>query len=100
LTVVEVLLDLGAAVVDLQRRLDAGGDHAGVEAARGLARDAPAEHDRDPVGAPQRELVAQRLFEPLAARQRPVEDPGVGQLELAEGELVAVAAAALGGVER
>ena len=60
-----------------------------------------AEDDRDAVRAAERELVAQRLLEPLAARQRAVEHPGVGELELAEGELVAVAApAVLGGEGR
>jgi hypothetical protein len=51
--------------------------------------------DGDVVGPAERELVADRALEPLPARLRAVEDARVGQLELAEGELVAVAAGAL-----
>ena len=47
------------------------------------------------VGPAERELVTDCLLEPVAACLGPVEDARVGQLELTEGELVAVAAAAV-----
>ena len=51
------------------------------------------------VGAPKRELVAERLLKPRPAGLRAVKDARVGELELAEGERVAVAAAPVGGRE-
>jgi len=86
--------------VDLNRRLDAAVDHAGEEASRRLAADPTPKDDRDVVGPAQRELVADRLLEPGPAGLGAVEDPGVGQFELAEGELVAVAQPAVGRGER
>ena len=55
----EVLLDLGGAVVHLDRRLDALVEDLGVKPAGGLARDAAAEHDSDLVRTPERVLVGQ-----------------------------------------
>jgi hypothetical protein len=81
--------------VHLERGLDAAGDDLGVEAPRGAARDPAVEHDRHLVGAAEGELVAQELLEPGPAGLGAVEHPGVGELELAEGEQVAVAAAAI-----
>jgi len=45
--------------VNLDRRLHAPGRRSWCETARGLAGDAPAEHDRHLVGAPERQLVGQ-----------------------------------------
>jgi len=70
-----------------------------VQKRPGLRADPAPEHDRDVVGA-QRELVADRLLEPAAARLPAVEDSSVGELELAEGELVAVASLAVFGGQR
>ena len=97
----EVLLDLGGAVVDLDRWLHAGRDDLGVEASGGLARDAAAEHDRDLVGAPERELIRERALKPGATGGGPVKHVRVGELKLPERQLVAVAAATvLGGKRR
>ena len=59
-----------------------------------------AEDDGHPVRAPQGQLVADGLLEPLPPGLRSVEYAGVRELELAEGELVAVATLALGEGER
>jgi hypothetical protein len=94
----ELLLDLGALVVHLEGALDAAADHLGVEASGGVGQRPAAGHDRDAVRPAQREPVA-RLLEPPPAGPRAVEHPGVRELELANGELVAVAAAAVAGAE-
>jgi hypothetical protein len=60
----------------------------------GVRRETTAEDHRSAVGPAERELIAQRLLEPLPVRQRPVRGACVGELQLAEGELVAVAAPA------
>jgi hypothetical protein len=91
---------LEARVVDLDRRLDPAVDHARVKTPRGLAAHAPAEHHGDAVGAPERELVADRLLKPRAAGRRAIEHARVGELELAKAQLVAVAAAAILGRQR
>jgi hypothetical protein len=91
----EILLDLGGAVVDLDRGRDAAGDHARVEAPGRLATHAPAEHHGDVVGAPERELVTDRLLKPRAPRRRAVKHARVRELQLPKAQLVAVAAAAI-----
>src|SRR5207244_9676882 len=96
----EVLLDLRVLVVDGERDLDAARDDLRPEAAGGRLRDLAREDERDPVGAAERQLVAQRLLEPGPAGLGTVEDTRVGELELAEGEVVAVAAAAIVGCQR
>jgi len=53
----EVLLDLGGAVVDLDRGLGAAVKDLGVKPARGAAVDPPGEDDRGLIGATERELV-------------------------------------------
>ena len=88
----EVLLDLRGAVVHLDRRLHAVVEDLGVKPSRRLAGDAPAEHDRDLVRAPERELVGQGALKPRPAGRGAVEHAGVGDLGLAERELVVVAA--------
>ena len=91
----EVLLDLRGAVVHLDRRLHAFVEDLGVKPPRRPAGDAAAEHDRDLVGAPERELVGQGALKPRPPRRGAVEHAGVGDLGLAERELVAVAARAI-----
>jgi hypothetical protein len=86
--------------VDLDRGLGAAVDHARVEAPGCLAVHAPAEHDGHLVGAPERELVADRLLKPGAPGGGAVEHARIGELELTEAQLVAVAAAAIFGAQR
>jgi hypothetical protein len=88
----EVLLDLRGAEVDLDRGLHAAIEGLGVKPSRGAAVDAAAEDDGGLIGAAERELVRERLLKPRAARGRPVEHPGVGDLDLAERERVGVPA--------
>lgn len=76
----------------LERGLDATGDHLRPEAAGGRLRDLAGEDERDPVGPAERELVADHPLEPGPARGGAGEDARVGDLQLAEGELVAEAA--------
>jgi hypothetical protein len=65
----------------------------------GVRRDLAREDDGHLVRTSERELVAQRVLEPRAPGGRAVEDARVGELELAEAERVAVAAAAVLGRE-
>ena len=55
----------------------------------------PREHERDVVGSAEGELVADHPLEPVTAGLGTVEDARVGELELAQCELVAVAARAV-----
>ena len=96
----EVLLDLGVLVVRLDLRLGAAMNDAGAEPSRGAGDDLAAERDLHVVGAPERELVGDHQLEPVAARGRLVEHAGVGDLELADRERVAVAAQSILGGER
>ena len=91
----EVLLDLRGAEMDLDRRLHSAVEDLGVKPARGPAVDAPAEHDRGLVGATERELVGQRPLKPGAPGRRPIEHPGVGDLQLPERERMPVPALAV-----
>jgi hypothetical protein len=94
-TLFEVLLDLRGAVVHLDRRLHPFVEDLGVKPARRSTRDAPGEHDRDLVRAPERELIGQSPLKPRPPRGWAVEHAGVGDLGLAERELVVVAAGAV-----
>ena len=75
--------------------LDAAVEDLGVKPARGSAVDTAPEDDRGLVGPSERELIRERLLEPRAARDRPVEHAGIGDLQLAERERVVVAALAI-----
>jgi len=97
----QVLLDLRGFVVDLEPGRVVAVEDPGVEATGGGGDDPAGEDDGDALGPAEGELVAERLLEPQPARLRAVEDARVGELELAEGQLVAVAAlAVLGGEGR
>jgi hypothetical protein len=97
----QVLLELGAAVADLERGFNAVAHDARLEAAGSRAGagadDAPLEDDRDAIMPAERELLAQGLLEPEPGGGRRVEDAGVRELELAHGELVPVARGAVCG---
>ena len=70
----EVLLDLGGAVVHLDRGLDAVVEDLGVKPPGVRRVDTPAEDDRGLVGAAERELVGQRRSNqarPAAGRSKP-----------------------------
>jgi hypothetical protein len=70
-------------------------DDPGAEPAGGAAGDRAVEDELDVVGAPERELVFEHEFKPLAGLGRALEDAGVGELELADREPVVVAALAI-----
>jgi hypothetical protein len=93
-----VLLDARSFVVDVQRGRDALGEDAGAEAAGGPAGHAPVEDQGDLVGAADVEVLADDLLEEDAAGDRLVEDLGEGELRLQDGDVVAVAGLAVGGV--
>jgi hypothetical protein len=87
-----VLLDLGVLVVHLEADLVAAADHARPEAAGGGRDHFPGEDDGDVVRTAERELVAKHALEPGPGGCGWGEDARVGELELAQRELVAVAA--------
>ena len=86
--------------MNLDRRLHPFVEDLGVKPPRRPAGDAAGEHDRDLVGASERELIRERALKPRPARGGPVKHPGVGDLKLAERQLVAVAALAILAGER
>jgi hypothetical protein len=92
----EVLLETRRAVVDGQLRVDALGDDLGAERAGRLLGDPPIEDDRDLLGTAKVEVIADDAFEEGAARLRTIEHAGVGELDLAEGEVIHVAAVEVG----
>lgn len=81
--------------MDLQAHLVAAVEDARPEAARRAGDHLAGEDDGDVVGAAERELVAEYALEPFPAGLGTVEDARVGELELAERDLVAVAALAV-----
>jgi hypothetical protein len=96
----EVLLDLRVLVLDLERDLVAAVADAGLEAARAGRAHGAGEDDRHLVGPGEPELVAGHALEPVAAGLGTVEDARVGELEPAQRQPVAVAAAPVGVCER
>jgi hypothetical protein len=91
----EILLDLRGAVVDLDRRFDPAVEDLGVKPAGGPTGHAPAEDHGGLVRPSERELIGERLLEPRAGGGGLVEHAGVGDLKLAERELIAVSAGAI-----
>lgn len=89
----EVLLDLGVAVADMEAGMNALGQHPRARRLSPGALAAATEEELDLVRAAEVEMVADHLLEELATVQRSVEDPGVGDLRLQDGELVGVPAA-------
>ena len=81
--------------MDLQAHLVAAVEDARPEAARRAGDHLAGKDDGDVVGAAERELVAEYALEPFPAGLGTVEDARVGELELAERDLVAVAALAV-----
>ena len=61
---IEVLLDLGGAALDLDRGLHALVEDPGVKPAGRLAGDALAERDRDPIGPAECQLGCQGALKP------------------------------------
>src|SRR6266849_5679475 len=88
LGLLEVLLLLGGLEVDLDRGVDASRDHPGPEAPRGPGGDPAGEDQRHLVRPAEVEVLPDGLLEPCPPGAGTVKDPGVGELDLAEGELV------------
>ena len=86
-----VLLDPGRAVLDLERWLGAGPEDPRPGGCPAIAQDAVLEQDLQLLGPAQIELVGDDLLEEGAAMEWAVEDLGAADLELEDGELVAVA---------
>ena len=80
-------------VVAADLRVDVGGDHLGAEGARGAPVDPPAEDQRHLLRLAHIEVVADELFEERPPSRRPVKHPGVGDLELAERQLLDISGA-------
>ncbi len=91
----EVLLDPGVLVADMQRGIHPMGDDARREPARRALVDSPVEDQADLVGTPQVQMVADHLLEPLPSMQRTPEHLGAGELRLQDRVPVAVAGIAV-----
>ncbi len=87
----EVLLDPRRLEVADHLGVDPFGDHLGAERPRRAAGDLLVEDQRHRRGPSHVEVVADDPLEAGPSRLGPVEDPGVGDLELAEGEFVDIA---------
>jgi hypothetical protein len=96
----QVLLEAGGLVVAAHLRVDPSGDHLGPEGAGCAGANLALEDHRDPVGAADIEMVADETFEERPPGLGPVEDAGVGHLELAERELVDIPVPQIGGGEQ
>ena len=81
--------------MDLDRRLHSAVEDLRMKPTRGPATDAPAEDDCSLIGPSEGELIGERRLEPGAARGRPVERAGIGDLQLPERERVRVPASAV-----
>ena len=86
-----VLLDLRAAVLDLERWLGSGTEDASPEGRSPVAQDAVLEEELQPLRPAQVELIGDDRLEEGPAMGWTVEDLGAADLELEDGELVAVA---------
>lgn len=86
--------------MDLDRRLHADVEDLGVKPPWRATVHASGEHDRDPVRAAERELIGDRALKPCSAGGGAVEHARVGDLELTERQLVAIAAVNILGSER
>ncbi len=95
LTFFVVLLDLGLFVVDVERGDHAVGEDAGAELARGPAGDAAIENQLHLIGATDIEILPNHFFEETAAGLGAIEDLGQRKFGLEDGELIAVAGAAM-----
>lgn len=94
-TVLVVRLDLGALVVDMQRRVTPSvitrvRNRPG-QVPRPFGPDAAVEDQPDPVGPAEVEVLADHLLEEHPARQRPVQHLRGRELRLQNGDVVAVA---------
>ena len=76
----------------LDRELHSSIDHPSVKPARCAAVHAPSEHDRDPVETTKRELIRERALKPGPPGGGAIKHARVGDLELAERELIDVPA--------
>jgi hypothetical protein len=94
-----VLLDLRFLVLDVERRDDALGEHAGAEAAGSATGDAAVEDQLHVIGTTEVEILADDFFEEAAARVGPVEDLRQRELGLEDRELIAIASGAVRGGE-
>ena len=99
-TLLVVLLDARALVVDVQRGRDALGDDAGSVPRRRAPADAPVEDQLHMVGAAQVEVLTHDLLEQHATLERAVEDLGESELGLKHGDVIADAGGAVGVRER
>jgi hypothetical protein len=84
----EVLLELGRLVVADQPRIDPFGDDLGAEDPRGSGPDLLVEDQRYLVRPADIEMVADEALEKRPAGCGTVKDPGIGDLELAERQLI------------
>ena len=78
-------------VVAAQRRIDSLGQDSGAKRPGVRAIDRSIEDQRNLIGAPNIEVISNHTLKPHPARLRPVKHTGVGNLKLAECQIVDVA---------
>ena len=87
----EVLLDPGRFVITAQRGIDAFCQYPSPEWTRCRAVESPIKDQHDLIGPTYIEVIAKDPFKPHPASLRSVKHIGVGDLKLAEGQLVDIA---------
>src|SRR5689334_13091298 len=99
----EVLLDVGVLVLDVQAGRDPGSDDAGPVAVRGCWRaagDPLREQQADAIGAAEVEVLADHRLEEVPPLDRLVEDLGPTDLELPDAQPMLVPGRSVGGGQR
>src|SRR5436190_2270546 len=97
LTFLVVLLDPGFFVVDVERGDHAVGEDPGAELARGPAGDAAMENQLHLIGPADVEILADDFLEETATGVGAIEHLRQRKFGLEDGELIAIASAAVGG---
>ena len=85
-----VLLDACALVVDVQGRNHAIGDDTGAKQPRRAFGDPTVEDQLHLFGSPYIEVFSNHFLEKDSPRYRSIQDLGQGELDLQDGEIVAV----------
>ena len=98
--VLEVLLDAGVLVAEVDPDLGAGREDPGLVAMLGRASELAGEHERDFFGAADPDVVLHQRFEERSCAARVVEHERAGGLDLAHRELPPVPGGTILGRER
>src|SRR4029079_4125798 len=94
-TLLEVLLEVKALVLNVKAWQNTILDHAGPNLPWRARQNPPIEDQLDPVGAPQIEVVPHHLLKELAATHRPIKDLRQAHLHLPDRQLPSVSCRAI-----